>query len=74
MPSPARDSTSPQVGYCSHCKEEFALYRSTEEELHCPRCGRAAHKPVQRRRLRLLAVAILAAVAIAVIAVKLFHL
>jgi len=52
--------------YCRSCKKDFAVYKA-ELTAKCPRCGRVCRMPLQRHRLRVAAVAILAGLALAII-------
>jgi DNA-directed RNA polymerase subunit RPC12/RpoP len=58
--------------YCRTCKEEFAAYKS-DLTAGCPRCGRVVRMPLHRHILRLVAVAILGAIAIAIILAYVRH-
>lgn len=73
MARSAKPAAAPQVRHCLTCKQDFAVYKSSGFVVQCPRCGRTASMPLHRRRLRLLAVAILVAAALAYAAVKILN-
>ena len=59
--------------YCPTCKQDFMAYQS-DLTAQCPRCGRTTHMPLERHWLRLVAVAIILAVAATIVAVYLLRL
>jgi uncharacterized paraquat-inducible protein A len=63
---------SQQQLYCRTCKQDFMAYKS-DRTAECPRCGRVSRMPLERHWLRLVAVAIIVAVAAAVVAVYLMR-
>jgi len=56
----------PQTLYCRFCREEFITYRGVGLP-ECPRCGRPARALTHRRLLRVVALAVLAAMIIALV-------
>jgi len=68
MPKTPSPSARQHELYCRHCKEKFVAYRDVLTP-QCPRCGRTTRMPLERRWLRLAAVAIIVAVLVTVLVV-----